>query len=216
MLLQQPYIIGDAALWYSQGSGDCQFAPAFGWTASPYGRLHGGIVRFATFCQIEVIDIARILLSMANPERAGYSSRQKGNIMAIILRWLCLLTLCVSLTAETLDQVFQRVTAWKSATIVATDGTFLGTLEPGTAPLSVFNQFGVHGSEFGVHSVKNPFCVYGGEFGPQSPLNAFCQNPPMLCIDGVPVAFITNNKFSVKTPTLTLWQVFSLPSMYPR
>lgn len=100
---------------------------------------------------------------------------------------------------------------------MAPDGTFLGNLDPSqVAPLSVFNPVGLHGSAVGLQSVRNQFGMFGGEYGLYSPVNPHCINPPILLIDGIPIAYITSNPYSVKRPVLSLLTVLSLPMTFPK
>jgi hypothetical protein len=78
--------------------------------------------------------------------------------------------------------------------IEAQDGTFLGSLNPNTFDSdSIFNQFGIYGSQFSQTSIFNPFSIYGNEFSNLSSHNKFATNPPKIYLRGQFMGYLTKN-----------------------
>jgi hypothetical protein len=80
------------------------------------------------------------------------------------------------------------------ASVIAEDGTFLGTLTNRFDGRSVFNEFGTYGSKFSATSIWNTFGQYGSEFGAKSAFNAFTRTPPILVLNGEALAYLTVNQ----------------------
>ena len=79
--------------------------------------------------------------------------------------------------------------------VEAEDGTFLGKLKPDRFDNeSIFNQFGVYGSQFSPSSIFNKFSTYGNQFNTLSPYNQFSTHPPKIYVKGKFVAFLTKNQ----------------------
>jgi glutaredoxin-related protein len=80
--------------------------------------------------------------------------------------------------------------------IEATDGTFLGKLNPNRFDRdSIFNQFGPYGNKFSQTSIFNKFSNYGSQFSNLSPYNKFTQTPPKVYVNGKFVGYLTVNQY---------------------
>jgi hypothetical protein len=80
------------------------------------------------------------------------------------------------------------------AFVVADDGTFLGTLSNQRSPDSILNEYGTHGSPYGVQSIWNQYATYGRPDSPISPFNPSASSPPILIKGGNVIAVLTVNK----------------------
>ena len=79
--------------------------------------------------------------------------------------------------------------------IEAGDGSLLGRLNPNRwDEKSIFNRFGIYGSNYSPSSIFNRFSTYGNQFSSLSPYNRFSTNPPKLYVKGKFVAFLTKNQ----------------------
>ena len=79
--------------------------------------------------------------------------------------------------------------------IEAGDGSFLGRLNPNRwDEESIFNRFGIYGSNYSPSSIFNRFSTYGNQFNSLSPYNRFSANPPKLYVKGKFVAFLTKSQ----------------------
>lgn len=59
--------------------------------------------------------------------------------------------------------------------------TFLGCLTCGSYdPDSVYNEYGLYGSRYGVASIFNDFGQFGSRHSPYSPCNRFGSQPPVV------------------------------------
>lgn len=93
------------------------------------------------------------------------------------------------------------------AFIQASDGTFLGSLNPNKYDTnSIFNRYGEYGNKFSSMSIFNKFSKYGGEFSLNSPFNAQSLNPPSIISGGNKLAFLTVNK--MLTPSIDPAEIF--------
>ena len=93
------------------------------------------------------------------------------------------------------DQLLNR------ATIVASDGTFLGLISADTvAQKSIMNTVGKYGSNVSADSIFNDVGRYGGEIGRHSPWNDIATDPPGIYLAGEFVAYLTVN--TLKNPRI--------------
>lgn len=110
-----------------------------------------------------------------------------------------------------LDSPLARVAMieWKwvqvlhGAAVVAQDHdkTYLGVLDfTGNHTDSIFNEFGLHGSRFGLHSVWNDVGFFGSDVGLYSARNDLCLNPPMVVKNQQILGYITTNNIYVRKP----------------
>ena len=78
----------------------------------------------------------------------------------------------------------------------AYDGTYLGEYTCSTSLAnSIFNKFGLYGSDLGIHSIWNELGLYGSKVGLYSPFNPISISPPEI-VDGVTVVdYLTVNDF---------------------
>lgn len=79
------------------------------------------------------------------------------------------------------------------AAVVASDGTFLGTIKSEYASDSIFNNYGSFGSEYSSTSIWNEYGQYGGEYSQMSPFNEYTSSPPLIVMGGKVVAYLSNN-----------------------
>ena len=78
--------------------------------------------------------------------------------------------------------------------IVASDGTFLGKLNPNIYdPESVFNQYSPYGNQYSPACIFNPYSLYGDQFSITSPFNALSLSPPKIYLKGQFIAYLTIN-----------------------
>ena len=80
------------------------------------------------------------------------------------------------------------------ASIVASNGVFLGSITSEYDGDSIFNSFGTYGSEFSSESLYNSFSKYASKFSDLSVFNDYARNPPFLVLNNRAVARITTNK----------------------
>jgi hypothetical protein len=64
--------------------------------------------------------------------------------------------------------------------IVASDGTFLGTLESKYASNSIYNKYGSYGSRYAMNCVFNRYGNYGSDYSAVSPFNRYGSKAPGL------------------------------------
>lgn len=87
------------------------------------------------------------------------------------------------------------------AALVAFDGQFLGYVNANNFDgNSLANSFGPYGNSFSSVSIWNQFGTYGSRFSALSPWNSFTSTPPILILNGQPIAFVTTS--SVLTPAI--------------
>jgi Flp pilus assembly protein TadD len=80
------------------------------------------------------------------------------------------------------------------ATLVASDGTFLGVVSSNQSDLnSICHPHGQYGSLYGFNSVRNQHSMYGGSHGIYSPYNPHCIQPPVIIYNGRVVLIVTRN-----------------------
>jgi hypothetical protein len=85
--------------------------------------------------------------------------------------------------------------------IVASDGTFLGKLNPNPYDSeSIFNRYGPYGNQYSHTCIFNTYSQYGGQFSNMSPFNQYAANPPQLFLTGKFYAFLTVNPY--KSPRI--------------
>ncbi len=81
------------------------------------------------------------------------------------------------------------------ATIVASDGTFLGKITSNELdPKSILSAVGPHGSDKTENSIFNKNGKYGGKLSPNSPFSDTAPEPPKVFIGDRFVGFLTTNK----------------------
>jgi hypothetical protein len=98
--------------------------------------------------------------------------------------------------------------------LLANDGQYLGKLSLNQFDVeSIFNKFGVYGSQFSSTSIFNKFGVYGSQFSALSPNNKFTSTPPKIYFRGREHCFLTENKFlrmnSIAPDQLVEWLKFN-------
>ncbi len=86
-------------------------------------------------------------------------------------------------------------------------GVFLGRITFNIfAGDSIGNPYGLYGSQFSPTSIFNPYGSYGSQFSALSAFNQFATSPPIVFVNGQPVAFLTVNPF--KTPRIDPVAIF--------
>lgn len=80
------------------------------------------------------------------------------------------------------------------AFIQASDGTFLGSLNPNRLDVkSIFNRYGEYGNKYSSKSIFNKFATYGSRYSPYSPYNPTSRVPPEIIVGGKKVASLSVN-----------------------
>jgi len=65
--------------------------------------------------------------------------------------------------------------------IIASDGTFLGTLNENEYDSnSIYNQYGKYGSHYNTTCIFNKYSNYGSDYSDKSPFNQYANNAPGL------------------------------------
>jgi hypothetical protein len=65
--------------------------------------------------------------------------------------------------------------------IIASDGTFLGTLENDQySTNSIYNKYGKYGSKYNSNCILNKYDNYGSDYSNVSPFNKYASDPPGL------------------------------------
>ena len=65
--------------------------------------------------------------------------------------------------------------------IIASDGTFLGTLEDNQyATNSIYNKYGNFGSKYNSNGILNKYSNYGSDYSDLSPFNKYASKAPGL------------------------------------
>jgi uncharacterized protein YceK len=85
----------------------------------------------------------------------------------------------------------------EGASIVASDGTFLGRITVNSfVPDSIGNELGKHGSSLSTVSIFNDLGQYGSRLSNLSPWNELSSSPPkVITSNGRQWAYLTANKF---------------------
>jgi uncharacterized protein YjdB len=80
------------------------------------------------------------------------------------------------------------------ASVIASDGTFLGILGTATDPQSIYNPYGTYGSQTSAVSIYNPGGQYGSRTSIKSPWNPYATTPPTLVKNSVTLGSFTLNR----------------------
>lgn len=68
-----------------------------------------------------------------------------------------------------------------SLVIIASDGTFLGSLNENKYDSnSIYNEYGKYGSPYNTTSIFNQYGLYGSDYSDKSPFNPYTNNAPGL------------------------------------
>ena len=84
-------------------------------------------------------------------------------------------------------------TALEGAAVIASDGTYLGSITPRIDAESVFNEIGIFGNRLSPDSIWNELGTYGGKLSVQSPFNEVSPTPPALVKNSRIIAHLTVN-----------------------
>ena len=96
-------------------------------------------------------------------------------------------------TVRTADE--QRRVSFQ-AYIEASDGTFLGKLNPNAYDAdSIFNKYGRYGSAYSPTCIFNEYSTYGGPYSTLSPFNEYSSTPPKVFVSGAFVGYLTVNSY---------------------
>jgi hypothetical protein len=82
----------------------------------------------------------------------------------------------------------------QGGTVVAEDGTYLGTVDTQYASDSIVNEYGSYGSPYSSPSIRNEYGTYGGRYSSLSPFNPYTSTPPRIFQDDAFVAYLTANE----------------------
>ena len=92
---------------------------------------------------------------------------------------------CILITALMSFPIFAEVNSWEcgkfeGATIVASDGSFLGELGPRWESDSIFNDSSEYSSTWSSESIFNSYSDYGNSYSEQSTFNDSASSPPFI------------------------------------
>ncbi len=83
--------------------------------------------------------------------------------------------------------------ALEGAAVIASDGTYLGSITRRIDAESVFNELGIFGNPLSPNSIWNEFGPYGGKLSVKSPFNEISPTPPALMKNSRIIAHLTVN-----------------------
>lgn len=83
--------------------------------------------------------------------------------------------------------------ALNGASLIADDGTFLGTIESRYASRSILNEYGTYGSRYNTNSIWNEYGQYGSQYSTKSAFNRYTTSPPRIVFDGEVLGYLTVN-----------------------
>ena len=106
-------------------------------------------------------------------------------------RTLWLAVLCLALVGSS-AQAQELCSSLRGATVVADDGTYLGTIDAATVSESILNEYGTYGSKYSAKSIWNEFGTYGSEFSTQSPFNRYSSTPPAVVRRGDIIGYLVS------------------------
>jgi endonuclease YncB( thermonuclease family) len=81
------------------------------------------------------------------------------------------------------------------AKIIANDGTYLGKLVNSHDPESIFNKYGLYGSDYGINSIWNTYSIYGSDYSLYSPFNSYSTTPPAIVANGDIIGYLSINSY---------------------
>ncbi len=81
------------------------------------------------------------------------------------------------------------------ASVIASDGAYLGSLTNSHHGDSVLNSYGSHGSEYSGTSIWNTYGQYCGEYSGMSPFNSYTRTPPKLIKNGQVIGYLSVNEY---------------------
>jgi len=82
------------------------------------------------------------------------------------------------------------------ATVIASDGKYLGKVINQYSSDSILNEYGSYGGEYSATSIWNQYGTYGGQYSNLSPFNQYTTTPPSLIKNGRVVGYITINQYA--------------------
>lgn len=85
--------------------------------------------------------------------------------------------------------------AFQDATIVSSDGTYLGKLGSKYDSNSIFNKYGTYGSKYNAKSIWNTYGNYGSKYNTLSAFNPYSSKPPRLFKGKKLIGYLTKNKY---------------------
>jgi hypothetical protein len=95
----------------------------------------------------------------------------------------------------------------EGAMIFANDGQYLGKITSNEYDTeSLGNKYGKYGSSYSSSSIFNQYGTYGSSYSALSPFNPYAATPPIIFVDGKPVAYLTVN--TSKTPSLSPTMIY--------
>ena len=102
---------------------------------------------------------------------------------------------CLLLVAGSV-QANQVCSIVSGARLIAQDdeNTYLGEITNSYASDSIFNEYGIYGSEYSSSSIWNEYATFGSEYSSYSPFNEYTSTPPMMIKGGKIIGYLTANK----------------------
>jgi hypothetical protein len=89
------------------------------------------------------------------------------------------------------------ITSCRKPTLVADDGTFLGTASSNEYEADgVCNEYSDYGGKYGTNSIHNEYGTYGSKYSSSSAYDEYTSTPPSLrCESGAILNPVTKNKY---------------------
>ena len=106
------------------------------------------------------------------------------------MRLIAALMLCVIVNSSHAQNICQLVAG---ASVIASDGRYLGRVASNYDSESIFNEYGQFGGKYSSTSIWNEYGQYGGSYSSNSPFNPYTSTPPLLVQDGRAIAHLTVN-----------------------
>jgi|LSQX01.2.fsa_nt_gb hypothetical protein len=99
--------------------------------------------------------------------------------------------------STTSDSVYDIILILKGASIFAQDSkqTYLGKIENSYNLESIFNEYGMYGSEYSSKSIWNEYSTFGNEYNLYSPFNEYSASPPIIVKNGKIIGYLTTNNY---------------------
>lgn len=97
----------------------------------------------------------------------------------------------------------------EGASVLAYDNQFLGIFSQNKYDTnSINNRYGTYGNQYNARSIFNSYGTYGSKFSLQSPWNPHSDTPPLIYLNGLFAAYLTQNQFlapRVDPDDLLIW-----------
>lgn len=81
------------------------------------------------------------------------------------------------------------------ASIIASDGKYIGEIASQYQSDSIFNEYGTYGSQYSSSSIWNQYGTYGSEYSSESPFNPYANSPPEIIKNQTIIGYLTVNSY---------------------